>query len=202
MCICIYTPAKRTHHVYEQDVRSPRTVKKSDASDKKKQKQPRRRQTRRPSRGNTRGRGASNQQQEEKPRANGARAAHPVKPHADAVTLPSAAGSVRASLAEGLNILCVDACRGCRSRAQAPALQARRTGRGRTECFRWPLRSSPAADSFPSACSLRLAAAAIRLRLRLLQYFSLYGLQLQQSKQLKQCRLVASRTRPLVSSCT
>jgi hypothetical protein len=40
------------------------------------------------------------------------------------------------------------------------------------------------------------AAAAIRLRLRLLQYFSLYGLQLQQSKQLQQCRLVASRTRP------
>jgi hypothetical protein len=34
-----------------------------------------------------------------------------------------------------------------------------------------------------------------RLRLRLLQYFSLYGLQLQQSKQLQQCRLVASRTR-------
>jgi hypothetical protein len=48
-----------------------------------------------------------------------------------------------------------------------------------------------------SACSLRLAAAAIRLRLRLLQYFSLYGLQLQQSKQLQQCRLVASRTRPV-----
>jgi hypothetical protein len=48
-----------------------------------------------------------------------------------------------------------------------------------------------------SACSLRLAAAAIRLRLRLLQYFSLYGLQLQQSKQLQQCRLAASRTRPL-----
>jgi hypothetical protein len=48
-----------------------------------------------------------------------------------------------------------------------------------------------------SACSLRLAAAAIRLRLRLLQYFSLYGLQLQQSKQLQQCRLVASRTRPI-----
>jgi hypothetical protein len=47
-----------------------------------------------------------------------------------------------------------------------------------------------------TACSLRLAAAAIRLRLRLLQYFSLYGLQLQQSKQLQQCRLVASRTRP------
>jgi hypothetical protein len=47
-----------------------------------------------------------------------------------------------------------------------------------------------------SACSLRLAAAAIRLRLRLLQYFSLYGLQLQQSKQLQQCRLAASRTRP------
>jgi hypothetical protein len=47
-----------------------------------------------------------------------------------------------------------------------------------------------------AACSLRLAAAAIRLRLRLLQYFSLYGLQLQQSKQLQQCRLVASRTRP------
>jgi hypothetical protein len=46
-----------------------------------------------------------------------------------------------------------------------------------------------------AACSLRLAAAAIRLRLRL-QYFSLYGLQLQQSKQLQQCRLVASRTRP------
>jgi hypothetical protein len=46
------------------------------------------------------------------------------------------------------------------------------------------------------ACSLRLAAAAIRLRLQLLQYFSLYGLQLQQSKQLQQCRLVASRTRP------
>src|SRR5688572_1514417 len=46
------------------------------------------------------------------------------------------------------------------------------------------------------ACSLRLAAAAIRLRLRLLQYFSLYGLRLQQSKQLQQCRLVASRTRP------
>jgi hypothetical protein len=51
-----------------------------------------------------------------------------------------------------------------------------------------------------SACSLRLAAAAIRLRLRLLQYFSLYGLQLQQSKQLQQCRLAASRTRPLSSS--
>jgi hypothetical protein len=50
-----------------------------------------------------------------------------------------------------------------------------------------------------SACSLRLAAAAIRLRLRLLQYFSLYGLQLQQSKQLQQCRLVASRTRPMIS---
>jgi hypothetical protein len=48
-------------------------------------------------------------------------------------------------------------------------------------------------------CSLRLAAAAIRLRLRLLQYFSLYGLQLQQSKQLQQCRLVASRTRSLYS---
>jgi hypothetical protein len=48
-----------------------------------------------------------------------------------------------------------------------------------------------------SACSLRLAAAAIRLRLRLLQYFSLYGLQLQQSKQLQQCRLAASRTRPM-----
>jgi hypothetical protein len=47
-----------------------------------------------------------------------------------------------------------------------------------------------------AACSLRLAAATIRLRLRLLQYFSLYGLQLQQSKQLQQCRLVASRTRP------
>jgi hypothetical protein len=47
-----------------------------------------------------------------------------------------------------------------------------------------------------SACSLRLAAAAIRLRL--LQYFSLYGLQLQQSKQLQQCRLVASRTRPIL----
>jgi|UniRef100_A0A804P4L6 hypothetical protein len=47
-----------------------------------------------------------------------------------------------------------------------------------------------------TACSLRLAAAAIRLRLRLLQYFSLYGLQLQQSKQLQQCRLAASRTRP------
>jgi hypothetical protein len=47
-----------------------------------------------------------------------------------------------------------------------------------------------------SPCSLRLAAAAIRLRLRLLQYFSLYGLQLQQSKQLQQCRLAASRTRP------
>jgi hypothetical protein len=46
-----------------------------------------------------------------------------------------------------------------------------------------------------SACSLRLAAAAIRLRLRLLQYFSLYGLQLQQSKQLQQCRLAANRTR-------
>jgi hypothetical protein len=46
-----------------------------------------------------------------------------------------------------------------------------------------------------SSCSLRLAAAAIRLRL--LQYFSLYGLQLQQSKQLQQCRLVASRTRPI-----
>jgi hypothetical protein len=45
-------------------------------------------------------------------------------------------------------------------------------------------------------CSLRLVAAAIRLRLQLLQYFSLYGLQLQQSKQLQQCRLVASRTRP------
>jgi hypothetical protein len=40
------------------------------------------------------------------------------------------------------------------------------------------------------------AAAAIRLRQRLLQYLSLYGLQLQQSKQLQQCRLVASRTRP------
>jgi hypothetical protein len=51
-----------------------------------------------------------------------------------------------------------------------------------------------------SACSLRLAAAAIRLRLRLLQYFSLYGLQLQQSKQLQQCRLVASRTRPILST--
>jgi hypothetical protein len=50
-----------------------------------------------------------------------------------------------------------------------------------------------------SACSLRLAAAAIRLRLRLLQYFSLYGLQLQQSKQLQQCRLAASRTRPMIS---
>jgi hypothetical protein len=47
-----------------------------------------------------------------------------------------------------------------------------------------------------TACSLRLAAAIIRLRLRLLQYFSLYGLQLQQSKQLQQCRLAASRTRP------
>jgi hypothetical protein len=47
-----------------------------------------------------------------------------------------------------------------------------------------------------TACSLRLAAAAIRLRLRLLQYFSLYGLQLQQSKQLQQCRLAACRTRP------
>jgi hypothetical protein len=47
-----------------------------------------------------------------------------------------------------------------------------------------------------SACSLRLAAAAIRLRLRLIQYFSLYGLQLQQSKQLQQCRLAANRTRP------
>jgi hypothetical protein len=46
-----------------------------------------------------------------------------------------------------------------------------------------------------TVCSLRLAAAAIRLWLRLLQYFSLYGLQLQQSKQLQQCRLVASRTR-------
>jgi hypothetical protein len=50
---------------------------------------------------------------------------------------------------------------------------------------------------FLAACSLRLAAATIRLRLRLLQYFSLYGLQLQQSKQLQQCRLAASRTRPL-----
>jgi hypothetical protein len=48
------------------------------------------------------------------------------------------------------------------------------------------------------ACSLRLAAAAIRLRLRLLQYFSIYGLQLQQSKQLQQCRLAASRTRPYI----
>jgi hypothetical protein len=46
------------------------------------------------------------------------------------------------------------------------------------------------------ACSLRLAAAAIRLRLRLLQYFSLCGLQLQQFKQLQQCRLAACRTRP------
>jgi hypothetical protein len=53
----------------------------------------------------------------------------------------------------------------------------------------------------PSACSLRLAAAAIRLRLRLLQYFSLYGLQLQQSKQLQQCRLAACRTRPMPSYC-
>jgi hypothetical protein len=60
--------------------------------------------------------------------------------------------------------------------------------------------SSPSVPSLLcfSACSLRLAAAAIRLRLRLLQYFSLYGLQLQQSKQLQQCRLVASRTRPLL----
>jgi hypothetical protein len=60
--------------------------------------------------------------------------------------------------------------------------------------------STPVERKIPlhwSACSLRLAAAAIRLRLRLLQYFSLYGLQLQQSKQLQQCRLVASRTRPV-----
>jgi hypothetical protein len=51
-------------------------------------------------------------------------------------------------------------------------------------------------ESYVSLTGSLFAAAAIRLRLRLLQYFSLYGLQLQQSKQLQQCRLAASRTRP------
>ena len=78
--------------------------------------------------------------------------------------------------------------------------QSGRYDRALAWVFRWtltgPVRGFSRRKSLP-ACSLRLAAAAIRLRLRLLQYFSLYGLQLQQSKQLQQCRLAASRTRPV-----
>ena len=73
---------------------------------------------------------------------------------------------------------------------------SRSTGRAVLE---WAKQSKAKVARKGSACSLRLAAAAIRLRLRLLQYFSLYGLQLQQSKQLQQCRLVASRTCPVSS---